>query len=427
MIIKSKKIYEKAKKLIPGGVNSPVRSFKNVGLTPVFIKKAYGSKLIDEDDNEYIDYIGSWGSMILGHSNPIVGEEIKKAVSYGTSFGTATAIEVEFAEIICEAIDTVEMIRMVNSGTEAVMSAIRLARGYTGREKVLKFEGCYHGCVDGLLVKAGSGLLTTGIPNSDGIPKDYTKSTIIANYNDCENTELVIKKYKNELAAVIIEPVCGNMGLVLPDLEFLRLVRDLTYRYGILLIFDEVITGFRLHYGCAQQYFGINADITVLGKIIGGGMPIGVYGASKKIMKKISPLGPVYQAGTLSGNPVATVAGLATLKILRDNPSIYKDISEKANTLKKAYEFASEKYGVPLKINSIGSMLCPFFLNKNVVDYQSAKDSNIEHYAAYFKIMLKEGVYLPPSQFETMFVSYAHSYDDIEKTIDSINKALKGL
>ncbi|MHB1347291.1 MAG: glutamate-1-semialdehyde 2,1-aminomutase [Candidatus Humimicrobiaceae bacterium] len=423
----SRELFKKAKKVMPGGVNSPVRSFKSVGLNPVFIKKAKGSRIIDIDGNKYIDYVCSWGPMILGHAHPFIIYEIKKAVADGTSYGAVTAREVELAETICEAFSSVEMLRMVSSGTEAAMSAIRLARGYTGRDKILKFEGCYHGHADGLLVRAGSGALTTGIPDSAGVPSDYAKNTIIANYNNCEGLEVVFKKFGKELAAVIVEPVAGNMGLVLPDKKFLNLLRNLTFKYGVLLIFDEVITGFRLKYGGAQAYYGIDADITVLGKIIGGGMPLGAYGAGRKIMKNVSPLGPVYQAGTLSGNPVAMAAGIATLKLLRDNQSIYEEIANKAQVLKEAYIAAGQKYGISLKVNSIASMLCVFFTQNDVVDYKSALGSDTNKFSKYFSNMLKEGIYIPPSQFETLFISYAHSISDIKKTIIAINNSMKGL
>lgn len=423
----SLELFEKAKQIIPGGVNSPVRAFRSVGLNPPFIKKAAGSKIIDIDGNEYIDYVGSWGPMILGHANPEVIEEIIEAAQDGTSFGAPTGREVELAQIICEAVPSVEMVRMVSSGTEAVMSAIRLARGFTGRDKILKFEGCYHGHSDGLLVKAGSGALTTGVPDSAGVPADYARNTLTASYNNIDEVESIFKSVGNELAAVIIEPVAGNMGVVLPDIEFLKSLRMLTERYGALLIFDEVITGFRVSYGGAQGYYGITPDLTVFGKIIGGGMPVGAYGGRKDIMSMISPSGPVYQAGTLSGNPVAMAAGIKTLKMLRDNPSIYKQLDEKAERLEKAFTDAARKYGIPSTVNRIGSMLSAFFAGERVVDYKTAVKSDTKRFARYFAGMLGHGIYIAPSQFEAMFVSHAHSDEDIERTVKAIDTAFARL
>ncbi|MCX7923575.1 MAG: glutamate-1-semialdehyde 2,1-aminomutase [Clostridia bacterium] len=418
---KSVEFFEKAKQIIPGGVNSPVRAFKSVGMNPPFIKKAKGSKIYDVDGNEYIDYVGSWGPMILGHANDKVIEAISEAAVDGTSFGAPTEREVELAQMICEAVPSVEMVRMVSSGTEAVMSAIRLARGFTGRDKILKFEGCYHGHSDGLLVKAGSGALTTGVPDSAGVPADYAKNTLTASYNDCDGLEKAFKEYGNELAAVIIEPVAGNMGVVLPDMRFLKLLREFTHKYGTLFIFDEVITGFRVSYSGAQGYYGVCPDITVFGKIIGGGMPVGAYGGRKDIMAMISPSGSVYQAGTLSGNPVAMAAGIATLSILRDNPSIYTEIEGKAKKLEKAFVDTAQKYGIPSSVNRVGSMLSAFFTSEKVVSYETAVSSDTKRFTKYFAEMLEEGIYIAPSQFEAMFVSYAHSSEDIEKTIKAIN------
>lgn len=414
-------LFQKAKKLIPGGVNSPVRAYISVGLNPPFIKKAKGSKVFDIDGNEYIDYVGSWGPMILGHANDQVINEIKKTVDDGTSFGAPTEKEVELAELICEAVPSVDMVRMTSSGTEAVMSAIRLARGYTGRDKILKFEGCYHGHSDGLLVKAGSGPLTTGVPDSAGIPADYAKNTLTASYNDCDELMQVFKKFGNELAAVIIEPVAGNMGVILPDIEFLELLRKLTSDYGALLIFDEVITGFRVSYSGAQGYYGIKPDISVFGKIIGGGMPVGAYGGRKDVMQKISPVGPVYQAGTLSGNPVAMAAGIATLKILRDNPSIYTELDAKAGRLESALTEGSRHHDISVTVNRIGSLLCAFFTEAKVRDFKSAVRSDTKLFARYFANMLECGIYLAPSQFEAMFISAAHSDRDMDETIRAID------
>jgi len=424
---KSAELFEKAKDIIPGGVNSPVRAFRSVGLNPPFIKKAFGSKIVDVDGNQYIDYVGSWGPMILGHANPQVIEEIVQVVQDGTSFGAPTEREVELAQLICEAVPSVEMVRMVSSGTEAVMSAIRLARGYTGRDKILKFEGCYHGHSDGLLVKAGSGALTTGVPDSAGVPADYARNTLTASYNNIDEVESIFKSVGDELAAVIIEPVAGNMGVVLPDVEFLKSLRALTQRYGALLIFDEVITGFRVSYGGAQGHYGITPDLTTFGKIIGGGMPVGAYGGRKDIMSMVSPSGPVYQAGTLSGNPVAMAAGIKTLKMLRDNPSIYRQVEKKAERLEKAFTAAARKNGVPLTVNRIGSMMSAFFTDDRVVDFKTAARSDTERFARYFAGMLERGVYIAPSQFEAMFVSAAHSDEDISRTVKAIDEVFAAL
>jgi len=425
--VKSVELFEKAKSVIPGGVNSPVRAFRSVGSNPPFIKRAAGSKVFDEDGNEYIDYVGSWGPMILGHANDEVIEEIVKAARDGTSFGAPTEREVELAEIICSAVSSVEMVRMVSSGTEAVMSAIRLARGYTGRDKILKFEGCYHGHSDGLLVKAGSGALTTGVPDSAGVPADYARNTITASYNNIEELEAVFKAAGNELAAVIAEPVAGNMGIVLPDIEFLNTLRTLTERYGALLIFDEVITGFRVSFNGAQGYYGITPDISVFGKIIGGGMPVGAYGGRRDIMSGVSPAGPVYQAGTLSGNPMAMAAGIKTLKILRDNPSIYTELEEKAGKLESIFTGCASKYDIPSTVNRIGSMMSAFFTDEKVNDFKSAVKSDTKLFSKYFAGMLERGVYMAPSQFEAMFVSYAHSSEDLDKTARVIDEVFSSL
>ncbi len=424
---KSIELFEKAKKIIPGGVNSPVRAFKSVGLNPPFIKRAKGSKIIDVDDNEYIDYVCSWGPMILGHAREEVVEDIIMASREGTSFGAPTEREVELAEIICNAIPSVEKVRMVSSGTEAVMSAIRLARGYTGRDKILKFEGCYHGHSDGLLVKAGSGALTLGEPDSAGVPRDYTVNTLTATYNSCEEVEEIFKKYGDEIAAVIIEPVVGNMGVVLPEDNFLKFIRDITLKHGTLFIFDEVITGFRISFTGAQGYFGITPDITVFGKIIGGGMPVGAYGGRKEIMDMISPVGSVYQAGTLSGNPVAMAAGIRTLRILRDNPDIYTNIDKKAQILEEAFLNSARKNGVDLVVNRAASLLSPFFTSEKVVDFRTSSTSNAEMFNKYFKSMLEDGIYVAPSKYEAMFVSNAHSERDLEITINAIENAFEKL
>ena len=418
--LQSKSLFEKAKRIIPGGVNSPVRAYKSVGLTPPFIQRASGSAIFDADGNSYIDYVGSWGPMILGHAHPEVVEAVREAAILGTSFGAPTEKEVELAQLICEAVPSVEMVRMVNSGTEAVMSAIRLARGYTGRDKILKFEGCYHGHADGLLVKAGSGALTTGVPDSAGIPHDYARNTLTAAYNHCENLEEIFRNCGDVLAAVIIEPVAGNMGVVPPKMEFIKLLRDLTSRYGVLLIFDEVITGFRVAYGGAQEFLGIKPDLSVFGKIIGGGLPVGAYGGRKEIMSMVSPLGPVYQAGTLSGNPVAIAAGIKTLQILKSNPSIYADLAAKTGKLAGIFREAAQKYSIPLSVNQIGSVLTAFFTANAVTDYQTATGSDTSRFAQYFGAMLNQGIYIPPSQYEAMFISTAHGDEEIAMTTTAI-------
>lgn len=416
-------LFEKAKQVIPGGVNSPVRAYGAVGLNPPFIKKAFGSKIVDEDGNTYIDYIGSWGPMILGHAHPEVVKAIREAVEDGTSFGAPTEKEVVLAQMICDAVPSVEMVRMVSSGTEAVMSAVRLARGFTGRDKILKFEGCYHGHSDGLLVKAGSGALTTGVPDSAGVPVDYTRNTLTAPYNHCEELEKVFKAFGNELAAVIIEPVAGNMGVVLPNMEFLKRLRELTLQYGAVLIFDEVITGFRVAYNGAQGLFGIAPDLSVFGKIIGGGMPVGAYGGRKDIMAMISPSGLVYQAGTLSGNPVAMAAGIKTLQLLKRTPSIYTELQEKAEKIEKAFYNAAQKHSIPLWVNRMGSVLTAFFTGDKVMDYKTAVGSDSVRFSKYFAAMLNLGIYIAPSQYEALFISAAHSSEDIEKTINAIEDA----
>ena len=423
----SEELFKKSQQYIPGGVNSPVRAFKSVDMTPPFIKRAYGSKIEDVDGNLYIDYVGSWGPMILGHAKKEVIDAVKEAIELGTSFGAPTQKELELAQLVCEAVPSIEMVRMVNSGTEAVMSAIRLARGYTKRDIIVKFEGCYHGHSDGLLVKAGSGALTTGIPNSAGVPQGYVKNTITAQYNNFEEIEDIFTSFGENIAAVIVEPVAGNMGVVPPKEGYHKHLRELTYKYGSLLIFDEVITGFRLSYGGAQVYYKVTPDITVFGKIIGGGMPVGAYGGKKEIMEMISPLGPVYQAGTLSGNPIAMTAGIATLKILKDNPTIYEELDKKAGFIEEKIIQAAKKYSIPVTVNRVGSLLSVFFTNKEVVDYKSAMNSDVGKFKAYFRKMLECGVYIAPSQFEAMFISDAHNKEDIKVTLEAIDKAFKDL
>ncbi|PAB60845.1 glutamate-1-semialdehyde 2,1-aminomutase [Anaeromicrobium sediminis] len=422
---KSMNAFEEAKKYIPGGVNSPVRAFGGVGINPPFIKNAKGSKIYDVDGNEYVDYIGSWGPLILGHANEIVTEELKKVIDMGTSYGAPTEIETKLAKLVCEAVDSVDMVRMVNSGTEATMSALRLARGYTGRDKIVKFEGNYHGHSDSLLIKAGSGALHFGVPNSPGVPADIAQNTITATYNSIEDITNIFKEVGEEIAAVIIEPIAGNMGVVPATQEFMDTLSKLTKEYGALLIIDEVMTGFRVAYKCAQSLYNVTPDLTTFGKIIGGGLPVGAYGGRRDIMEKISPIGPVYQAGTLSGNPLAMMAGYITLKTLRDNPEIYDELEEKAKKLEKGFEENAKNLGVKVTTNRVGSMLCTFFNENPVVDFESATKSDVDKFNIYFREMLKEGVYIAPSQFEASFISIKHTDEDIDKTIKANYNSLK--
>ena len=422
MFDKSGLLFAEAKQYMPGGVNSPVRAFKAVGGEPPFIVRGKGSRLYDVDDNVYIDYVGSWGPLILGHADPRIVEVIQETAARGTSFGAPTAMETEMAQLVIQAVPSVEMVRMVNSGTEAVISALRLARGYTGREKIVKFSGCYHGHGDSLLIKAGSGVTTLGLPDSPGVTAGAAKDTIIAPYNDLEFVQEIFSREGENIAAVIIEPVAGNMGVVLPRPGFLEGLREVTTKYGALLIFDEVMTGFRVSYGGAQEYFNVDPDITTLGKIIGGGLPVGAYGGKKEIMKQVAPTGPIYQAGTLSGNPVAMAAGMATLKILRE-PGTYEKLEEKSATLARGMAKAAADHGVPVCLKRIGSMLCTYFTTNEVYDFDTATKSDLECFKLYFKSMLEMGIYMAPSQFEAGFVSLAHSDDDIAKTISAADKA----
>lgn len=413
----SEVLYERAVKHIPGGVNSPVRAYKAVGRVPRFIASAKGDRITDVDGNEMIDYVCSWGPGILGHAHDRVIAKVKEAAEAGLTYGAPTKREVEMAELISELVPTMEVNRLVSSGTEAVMSAIRVARGYTGRDKIIKFRGCYHGHSDGLLVKAGSAALTTSVPDSAGVPADYTKNTLVAEYNDCESVKNLFDNNKGEIAAVIVEPVAANMGVVLPKLGFLEFLRDITKENNSLLIFDEVITGFRLSIGGAQQYYGIEPDLTTLGKIVGGGMPLGAYGGKAEIMRMVSPDGPVYQAGTLSGNPIATAAGLETLRILRDNQDIYERLECKTRRIADSVrEIGAGK----VSVNQIGSLMSIFFTPYEVKDYDSAVKSDTAEYAGYFGYMLDNGIYVAPSQFEAMFMSDAHSNEDVNKTIEVI-------
>lgn len=413
MDTRSGELFERAKKRIPGGVNSPVRAFGSVGRTPRFIRSAKGDRITDVDGNEMIDYVCSWGPGILGHAHPQVIAKVKEACEAGLTYGAPTEREVELAELIGELIPSMEVSRLVSSGTEAVMSAIRTARGFTGRNKIIKFKGCYHGHSDGLLVQAGSAALTTSVPDSAGVPADYTRQTLVASYNDPKSVEALFEANRDDIAAVIVEPVAANMGVVLPGKGFLEFLREITERYGALLIFDEVITGFRLGLGGAQEYFGVTPDLTTLGKIVGGGMPMGAYGGKREIMNMVSPIGPVYQAGTLSGNPVATAAGLETLRILQKDPAIYDRISEKAQRLAAAVRDTAQGKAT---VNQIGSLLSVFFTSRPVTDYEAAVSSDTARYADYFGFLLESGIYVAPAQFEAMFVSDAHTEEDIAFT-----------
>ncbi|WP_456455543.1 glutamate-1-semialdehyde 2,1-aminomutase [Thermovibrio sp.] len=423
---RSKELFEEAKRYIPGGVNSPVRAFKSVGDVPRFIERAKGSHIWDVDGNEYVDYVCSWGPMILGHAHPKVVEAVKRQAEKGTSYGAPTELEVELARTIVELVPSVEKVRMVNSGTEATMSAIRLARGYTGRNKVVKFEGGYHGHVDSLLVKAGSGLTTFGVPTSPGIPEDFAKQTITVPFNDIDALKRVLDEVGNDVAAVIMEPVMANAGLILPEPGFLEKVREITQEKGVVLIFDEVITGFRLSLGGAQEYFGITPDLSCFGKIIGGGLPVGAFGGKKEIMDYLAPEGPVYQAGTLSGNPLAMAAGIATLKELQKE-GVYEELRKKTEKLSEGLKEAARSAGVYDKVSfkSIESISIVYFTPKEVKNYQDALTSNTEAYAVFFRRMLKEGIYLAPSQFEVAFMSTAHTEEDIEKTVKAAEVAFK--
>ncbi len=424
---KSERLFEKAQRLIPGGVNSPVRAFKSVGRTPVFIQKALGSKMWDVDGNEYIDYVGSWGPMILGHAYPAILDAIRTAATDGTSFGAATEREVEMAELICSIMPSVEMVRMVNSGTEATMSAIRLARAFTSKDKIIKFEGCYHGHADSFLIKAGSGAMTLGVPDSPGVPQAIGNATLNARYNDLSSVEKLIDAYQNQIAALIVEPVVGNMGCVPPNKGFLQGLRSLCTKNNIVFIVDEVMTGFRVALGGAQQLYDIKPDLTTLGKIIGGGLPVGAYGGKREIMKLVAPSGPMYQAGTLSGNPLAMAAGIAMLRMLKNDSTIYRSLDEKSAKLEKGIRSIIEKNNLPLTQNRVGSMFTLFFTKEQVIDYDSAKTSDTKKFASYFSSMLDQGIYLAPSQFESAFMSAAHSDKDIERTINASEIALRSV
>ena len=420
----STQLFSRAQQKIPGGVNSPVRAFKSVNMTPLFITRGLGSKLYDADGNEFIDFVGSWGPMILGHAHAEVVRKLEETLRNGTSFGAPTEGEILLAEMVCEAVPSVEMLRLVNSGSEAAMAVLRVARGYTGRDKIIKFEGCYHGSVDPLLVQAGSGATTLGIPDSPGIPASFVEHTLQAKFNDLESVIKLVEENSREIAAVILEPVAGNMGMIPPGHGFLKGLRDLCDREGILLIFDEVMSGFRVDYGGAQALFGVLPDMSIFGKIIGGGLPVGAYGGRQDIMLQVAPAGPVYQAGTLSGNPLAVAAGLSTLGILkRQNP--YPDLGQKTSWLSGEFRAAAESAGIPLQVQAMAGMFGFFFSETPVRNYQDALNSDLELFTRFFRRMLKQGIYLAPSAFESLFVSTAHTEEDLERTAKAFRKALE--
>ena len=425
-INQSSSLFARAQLRIPGGVNSPVRAFKSVRSTPLFIREGKGSHITDVDGNDYIDYIGSWGPLILGHCHPEVMAAIEAALHRGASFGTPTEGEVHLAEMICTAVSSVEMVRLTNSGTEASMAAIRVARGYTGRDKIIKFEGCYHGSVDSLLVKAGSGVMTLGLPDSPGVPASFVEHTLLADFNNLESVADLFDEYGPEIAAVVLEPVAGNMGMVVPDLDFLKGLRNLCDVHGSLLVFDEVMTGFRVDYGGAQEIFGIIPDMTIFGKVIGGGLPVGAYGGRQDVMLMVAPAGPVYQAGTLSGNPLAVAAGRKTLEILQA-PDTYAELSRKSNWLIDEMRQSAGQHGIPLQTNVMGGMFGFFFAEKPVRNYQDAAESDQDRFRKFFMGMLKEGIYLAPSAFESGFISMAHTEEDLEKTAAACRKVMATL
>ena len=426
-MMNSQEIFSKACELMPGGVNSPVRAYRAVGMTPPFIERAEESHIFDVDGNKYIDYVGSWGPMILGHAREEVVRAVTTAAVRGTSFGAPTNGEVELAEMIRNAVPSMEMMRMVNSGTEAVMSAIRAARGYTGRDYIVKFEGCYHGHSDGLLVKAGSGLLTENVPDSAGVPKAFTDTTLIARYNDLESVQRLFDQYGEKIAALIVEPVAANMGVVPPEEGFLQGLRDITKQYGTVLIFDEVITGFRLALGGAQAYYGVTPDMTTFGKIVGGGMPMAVYGGRREIMDCVSPAGPVYQAGTLSGNPVAVAAGTAMLKLLMGDTAVYERLEEKSARIENAFRTAVEKYHIKAQVNRVGSLMSIFFTDRPVKSFDDVQTSDLAQFAKYFRVMKAYSMYIAPSQYEAFFVNDALSEVDFQMTERAIDAALSKL
>ena len=422
---KSKQAFSEAVKLMPGGVNSPVRAFKSVDMDPIFMASGKGATITDIDGNDYIDYVLSWGPLILGHSHPDVVSAIQKVAETGTSFGAPTVVENDLAKLVMQRVPSIEMVRMVSSGTEATMSALRAARGFTGRNKILKFEGCYHGHGDSLLIKAGSGVATLGLPDSPGVPESVAKNTITVAYNDLESVREAFKQHGDDLAAIIVEPVAGNMGVVGPEPGFLEGLRVLSTENGTVLIFDEVMTGFRVGYHCAQGHFNVKPDLTCLGKVIGGGLPVGAYGGKLEIMSQIAPSGPIYQAGTLSGNPLAMTAGLETLTRL--TPATYDHFNKLADLLETGFREAATKYNIPHTVNRAGSMIGFFFTNETVTNYDIAKTSDLQLFAKYYRLMAEEGIFLPPSQFEGMFLSAAHTEADIKKTVDAFHKVFAQL
>ncbi len=422
---KSEQAFKVAVDLMPGGVNSPVRAFKAVNMDPIFMESGKGAIIKDIDGNEYIDYVLSWGPLILGHTHPDVVTAIQKVAETGTSFGTPTLLENELAELVIDRVPSIEMVRMVSSGTEATMSALRLARGYTKRNKILKFEGCYHGHADSLLIKAGSGVATLGLPDSPGVPESVAQNTLTVPYNDLASVKLVIEEFGDDLAAIIVEPVAGNMGVVGPDSGFLKGLRELATANGSLLIFDEVMTGFRVGYKCAQGHFNIKPDITCLGKVIGGGLPVGAYGGSRKIMEHVAPAGTIYQAGTLSGNPLAMTAGIATLRKL--TPKSYEHFIKLGDQLEEGFRAAAKANNIPHTVNRAGSMIGFFFTDERVNNYDKAKSSDLELFAEYYRLMAEEGIFLPPSQFEGMFLSTAHTEEHIAKTVQAFHTVFEKL
>ena len=422
----SAEYFLKAKAVIPGGVNSPVRACKSVGCDPLFVQKARGAVITDVDGNDFIDFVGSWGPMILGHAHPAVVEAVRETALNGTSFGAPTPLEVELAELVCDSVPSLEKVRFVNSGTEATMSAIRLARGFTGRNVVVKFDGCYHGHADSFLVKAGSGVITLGIPGSPGVPEDIVKNTLSIPYNDVDTLEKTLRDGRLDIACVIVEPVAGNMGVIVPEMHFLKTLRELTRELGIILIFDEVITGFRLALGGAQERFGILPDLTCLGKIIGGGLPVGAYGGKRELMDTVAPDGPVYQAGTLSGNPLAMAAGLALVKELR-KPGFYAALEEKSDFFAGELAKIAAKANIPTVLNRIGSMMTCFFAEEPVTDFVSAMKSDAQRYGQHFRQMLQGGVWLAPSQFEAAFISAAHERSQLDKALNMTESSFKKL
>ncbi len=424
-IDKSVELFERAKKSIPGGVNSPVRAFKSVGGDPLFIEKGGGSKIYDVDGNEFIDYVGSWGPLIFGHNTDFINEAVTKALEKGSSFGAPTEVEIEAAELIRDLVPSIELVRMVNSGTEATMSAIRIARGYTGKDKVVKFEGCYHGHGDPFLIKAGSGAMTFGTPTSPGVTEGSAKDTLVADFNNIDSVKKLIDENKNQIAAVIIEPIAGNMGVIESKEDFLNELRELCSKEKIVLIFDEVMTGFRVARGGAQEIYGVKPDLTTFGKVIGGGFPVGAFGGKADIMNQVSPDGPIYQAGTLSGNPVAMSAGAAALKRIKDNPEMYSELEQMAYYLERGLRKNLEDLNKNYAMNRVGSMMCQFFVEEEVKDFAVASKSDTKLYGKYFQAMLKRGVYLAPAQFEAMFVSTAHGKKDLDKTINAHKEAIE--